>query len=282
MLGANSHLNNDNHLLNLTPSNNGHVIQWLFNKTGNDYNNPSLSNVKMLCYIKEDLQTINFISKSIDYIFSPSGEIAVSNLSAYNNIFDLNNNSFTIGEKILDFETTLNPLYFINETSFVCFDNTNKKIKIVVLDLENNNYSTYNYTLSYPLTQSSTVTNNRLNIISYLYEQINIASVDILSNIQRDNYSLYNVYDADITANDIIKNKVGYGPDGKITGTMPNNGELSYTPSTNEQSIPAGYTSGGNILGDSNLVPENIKSGVTIFGVTGTYAGETTEEVEEG
>lgn len=28
-------------------------------------------------------------------------------------------------------------------------------------------------------------------------------------------------------------------------------------------------------IGDPNLVPENIKSGVTIFGVEGTYTGET-------
>ena len=265
-------------MLNLTPSNNGHVIQWLFNKTGNDYNNPSLSNVKMLCYIKEDLQTINFISKSIDYIFSPSGEIAVSNSSAYNNIFDLNNNSFTIGEKILDFETTLNPLYFINETSFVCFDNNNNNIKVVVLNLENNSYSIYNYVLSYPLTQSSTVSNNRLNIISHLYEQLNITSIAMLSNIQKDNYTLYNTYDANISSDDIINNKIGYGLNGKITGTMPNNGALNYTPSTQSQTIPAGYTSGGTIAGvtssiDSNIQAGNIKSGVSILGISGTYAG---------
>ena len=32
-----------------------------------------------------------------------------------------------------------------------------------------------------------------------------------------------------------------------VTGTMPNNGELNYTPSTSQQTIPAGYTSGGTI-----------------------------------
>ena len=32
-----------------------------------------------------------------------------------------------------------------------------------------------------------------------------------------------------------------------ITGTMPNNGELNYNSSTEEQTIPAGYTSGGTI-----------------------------------
>ena len=33
----------------------------------------------------------------------------------------------------------------------------------------------------------------------------------------------------------------------KIVGTMPNNGELNYAPSSQPQTIPEGYTSGGNI-----------------------------------
>ena len=32
-----------------------------------------------------------------------------------------------------------------------------------------------------------------------------------------------------------------------ISGTMPNNGTLNYTPSSSVQTIPAGYTSGGTI-----------------------------------
>lgn len=68
--------------------------------------------------------------------------------------------------------------------------------------------------------------------------------------------------------------------DGVRTGTMPDNGALSYTPTTSQQTIPAGYTSGGTITGvtssiDSNITPENIKNGVTILGVTGTYTGES-------
>ena len=58
---------------------------------------------------------------------------------------------------------------------------------------------------------------------------------------------------------------------------MPNNGELNYTPSTEEQTIPEGYTSGGVVNGDANLAPENIKAGVTIFGITGTYEPNYTE-----
>ena len=37
------------------------------------------------------------------------------------------------------------------------------------------------------------------------------------------------------------------GLNGVEVGSMPNNGELNYTPSTEEQTIPEGYTSGGTI-----------------------------------
>ena len=81
--------------------------------------------------------------------------------------------------------------------------------------------------------------------------------------------------DATATANDIISGKTAYINGEKITGAIPNNGELNITPSTETQSIPAGYTSGGIVRAvdnfiDENIVAENIKSGVTILGVEGT------------
>ena len=48
------------------------------------------------------------------------------------------------------------------------------------------------------------------------------------------------------------------------------------TPTTASQTaVSSGYYTGGavTIKGDSNLVARNIKSGVSIFGVNGTYAG---------
>ena len=72
------------------------------------------------------------------------------------------------------------------------------------------------------------------------------------------------------------------GIDGNtVSGTMPNNGELNYTPSSSNQTIPAGYTSGGTVIGDTNLLSENIKSGVTIFGVNGSLqAGIDTSDAD--
>ena len=51
----------------------------------------------------------------------------------------------------------------------------------------------------------------------------------------------------------------------------------TYTPSSTTQTIASGqYLTGvQTIAGDSNLVAANIASGVTIFGITGTYTGET-------
>lgn len=67
-----------------------------------------------------------------------------------------------------------------------------------------------------------------------------------------------------------------------ITGTMPDNGELNYTPSTEDQTIPEGYTSGGVISAvdasiDENIKAENIKKDITVLGVTGTYEPDYTE-----
>lgn len=52
-------------------------------------------------------------------------------------------------------------------------------------------------------------------------------------------------------------------------------GATTYTPSTSTQTIAAGtYCSGAQtIQGDTNLVAENIKKDVSIFGVSGTYEG---------
>ena len=78
-----------------------------------------------------------------------------------------------------------------------------------------------------------------------------------------------NGYDglSQVTVNAVSRTYVGSGVTKKSTAT--------YTPSTSNQTIAASqYLSGAQtIKGDANLVAGNIKSGVSIFGVTGTYAG---------
>ena len=65
-----------------------------------------------------------------------------------------------------------------------------------------------------------------------------------------------------------------------VQGTMPNNGNTDVVISTKSQvvSIPAGYTSGGEVSipqsEQDKIIAKNIKSGTTLLGVNGTYLGQ--------
>lgn len=53
-------------------------------------------------------------------------------------------------------------------------------------------------------------------------------------------------------------------------GAMPNIGQQNFTPTTDDQTISQGFHDGtGQVSGDANLVADNIKAGVSIFGVVG-------------
>ena len=81
--------------------------------------------------------------------------------------------------------------------------------------------------------------------------------------------------DATATATDILSGKTAYVNGSKVTGSISSKAAATYTPGTSNQTIASGqYLSGTQtIKGDSNLVAGNIKSGVSIFGVAGTYTG---------
>ena len=83
--------------------------------------------------------------------------------------------------------------------------------------------------------------------------------------------------DADAIAANIQTGKTAYVNGVKITGSISSKAAESYTPGTADQTIAAGqYLSGAQtIKGDANLVAGNIKSGVSIFGVAGTYEGSS-------
>ena len=90
-----------------------------------------------------------------------------------------------------------------------------------------------------------------------------------------------NTTDANALATEILSGKTAYVNKVKITGEMTNNGAVSGTISNKNTpyTIPAGYHSGlGSVSIDSTsaaaLTAGNIKSGVEILGVTGSYSGE--------
>lgn len=65
---------------------------------------------------------------------------------------------------------------------------------------------------------------------------------------------------------------------GKVSQNIPTKGAQTYTPGTTNQTIAANqYLTGPQtIKGDPNLKPENIKKGVSIMGITGTWEGYVT------
>ena len=80
----------------------------------------------------------------------------------------------------------------------------------------------------------------------------------------------------DATAADVLNGKTFTSSAGlKVTGSIPSKTAATYTPGTADQTIASGqYLSGAQtVKGDANLVAGNIKSGVSIFGVAGTYEG---------
>ena len=81
--------------------------------------------------------------------------------------------------------------------------------------------------------------------------------------------------DATATNSDIRKGKTAYVNGSKVTGNMSERSSQTITPSTADKTISSGqYLTGTQtIKGDNNLTAGNIKSGVSIFGVTGTYTG---------
>ncbi len=89
-----------------------------------------------------------------------------------------------------------------------------------------------------------------------------------------------NVSSVTATASDVLSGKTIVTSNGtQTTGTMTNRGAVSGTISTKAgtYTIPAGYHSGSGSVSissteQSKIIADNIKSGISILGVTGTYA----------
>lgn len=83
-------------------------------------------------------------------------------------------------------------------------------------------------------------------------------------------------------ASDVLSGETFFGASGvEQTGTMTNNGSVSGTIDdlSTPYSIPQGYHDGGGTVSidsteSAKIIPANIKDGVEILGVTGTYTGE--------
>ena len=103
--------------------------------------------------------------------------------------------------------------------------------------------------------------------------------------------SLTNTNDATATDSDVLANKTAYSKGQKLYGSLPNKGEanIELTDLTTK-TVERGYYSGGTAkIADAEsakIIPENIKSGVTVLGVEGTLesgpSASYSESVNDG
>lgn len=89
-----------------------------------------------------------------------------------------------------------------------------------------------------------------------------------------------NTSDATATVAEILKDKTAYVAGSKLTGTMPNNGAKTLEIATKDGAppIPMGFHDGSgkaqiSAAEKAKIIPENIREGVTVLGVTGTMSG---------
>jgi hypothetical protein len=91
------------------------------------------------------------------------------------------------------------------------------------------------------------------------------------------NPAVVNTGTGDATSDGILSDRRAWVDGSEITGTMPNVGVQNITPGTTAQTITGGYHNGsGEVAGDGDFVPGNIRYGVNLFGVEGVYP--TTDE----
>lgn len=96
-----------------------------------------------------------------------------------------------------------------------------------------------------------------------------------------------NTFDADTSEDtaavaEILAGKTAHARGAKLVGTMPNNGAVSGSISAKDEqyTVPQGFHDGSGKIGISTtekgkIIPGNIKAGVVLLGVTGTYGGES-------
>ena len=87
--------------------------------------------------------------------------------------------------------------------------------------------------------------------------------------------------DATVAVAEILEGKTAYARGSKLTGTMPNKGAVSGTiTDKTAYTIPMGFHDGSGTVSidateSAKLIAGNIKKGISILGVEGTYGGDT-------
>ena len=278
------------------------LIRAQYNRLGNVYYqsyilkyNESLSTATYISVWGESQSTQPYQFLNDDYIISGDNQIYKineNNVSLQETISNININNKNVYDKII----------VLNNCFYLYFSVNNSKIYVYKYDTSfnftlekeiswaiNSTNAAYSFLMYCPAVINNVIKYNESNKIKEIYATTN--SPDFAS-LERNNIKYFNTSDADATAADVSFGKIAYGASGKITGTgtILNGQTKTITPSTSQQLVvpDSSYNALTSVTVnavdssiDNNIVAENIRSGVTILGKTGTYTGETNNVVEE-
>lgn len=94
--------------------------------------------------------------------------------------------------------------------------------------------------------------------------------------------------DATVAVAEMLSGKTAYARGAKLEGTMPNRGKVAGTISTKDGSytIQQGYHDGSGSVSIAStavaqLLPENIREGITVLGVVGEMSGSEDETPQD-
>lgn len=144
-------------------------------------------------------------------------------------------------------------------------------------------YSASNFTWEYA-DGTLTVTSNGANAGGYFMNGITYQLTYITDTLVQGETGGTDTSDATATENDILSGKTAYVKGVKVTGKIQSQAAQTITPGTKDETIASGkYLSGTQtIKGDSNLKAENIKKGVSIFGVSGSFEASSGTQIPDG
>ena len=206
-----------------------------------------------VCFTKDESKV--FIDGDLYSVINDSvGELLKEN------VYNYQNTGSSLSDRYL---VQINDKYFglINGSriySLYEFDNSSNTLTLV------SNIDCYFSSITQDICSSSSSTQ----ILSYYVFNKGNVQIGIIYN---GNNLYFSSSQIAMSSSNVLQGTIMYDKNhNQIIGTMPNNGELNITPTTENQNIPEGYTSGGTVLGDENLKSENIKKNVSIFGVTGS------------
>lgn len=204
---------------------------YIFLNSDTDYKNIyQFLNDEYLINGNNQIYKINDSSVSL---YETASNISISNKQAYDKIITLNNCFY------LYFSINNNKIYVYKYDAGFNFT-FEKEISWAI----NSTNAAYSYLMYCPIVVNNVIKYNELDKIKEIYTTTD--NPDFAS-LERNGIKYFNTSDSNISAGDVLENKIAYGKTIKIMGTMPNNGELNYEVSTSEQTIPEGYTSGGTI-----------------------------------